>query len=64
MLPIAAALGGLFFGILTGRSIQTAAFFGIVGLLAGFVATRAGSTGRATSPPASSRAWATPAAGW
>ncbi|UEM24720.1 TRAP transporter fused permease subunit (plasmid) [Skermanella mucosa] len=42
MLPIAAALGGLFFGILTGRSIQTAAFFGIVGLLAGFVATRAG----------------------
>lgn len=30
IVPILAAMGGLFYGVLTGRSIQTAAFFGIV----------------------------------
>lgn len=30
IVPILAALGGLFYGVLSGRSIQTAAFFGIV----------------------------------
>ncbi|MES1924439.1 TRAP transporter fused permease subunit [Salinisphaera sp. T31B1] len=30
IIPILAALGGLFYGVLTGRSIQTAAFFGVV----------------------------------
>ncbi|MCA1939671.1 MAG: TRAP transporter fused permease subunit [Caenispirillum bisanense] len=42
VLPIAAALGGLFLGIFLGRSIGTSAFYGIVGLLIAFVATRAG----------------------
>jgi len=30
IVPVLAALGGLFYGVLTGRSIQTAAFFGVV----------------------------------
>lgn len=36
--PIAAAFAGLVGGILTGRSVQTAAFFGVVALFAVFVA--------------------------
>ena len=42
VLPVIAALGGLFFGIFIGRSVATAAFFGITGLLVAFVITRAG----------------------
>ncbi|PWW00348.1 TRAP transporter 4TM/12TM fusion protein [Hoeflea marina] len=42
VLPIAAALAGLGLGIWLGRSISTAAFYGIVGLLLAFVATEAG----------------------
>jgi TRAP transporter 4TM/12TM fusion protein len=42
VLPILAALGGLGIGIWLGRSIATAAFYGIVGLLIAFVATQAG----------------------
>ncbi|WP_119165329.1 TRAP transporter permease [Algihabitans albus] len=38
ILPLVAALGGLAGGILTGHSIQTAAFYGIVGLTAAFLA--------------------------
>lgn len=38
ILPLAAALGGLTGGILTGHSIQTAAFHGIVGLTVTFLA--------------------------
>ncbi|MEA3252739.1 MAG: TRAP transporter fused permease subunit [Pseudomonadota bacterium] len=30
LVPVLAALGGLFYGVLSGRSIQTAAFFGIL----------------------------------
>jgi len=41
-LPILAALGGLFGGILLGRSVATAAFYGILGLLAGFLLTGLG----------------------
>ncbi|WP_075220473.1 TRAP transporter permease [Acuticoccus yangtzensis] len=41
VLPIVAALGGLIGGILIGRSITTAAFYGIAGLLIAFVATQA-----------------------
>ena len=41
VLPIVAALGGLIGGILIGRSITTAAFYGIAGLLVAFVATQA-----------------------
>ena len=37
ILPLLAALGGLTAGILMGRSIQTAAFYGIVGLTATFL---------------------------
>ncbi|EEB82486.1 TRAP transporter permease [Roseobacter sp. GAI101] len=42
VLPILAALGGLGIGIWLGRSISTAAFYGVVGLLVAFVATQAG----------------------
>lgn len=35
--PIVAAFGALLFGILTGRSVQTAAFFGIMGLFGAFL---------------------------
>lgn len=42
VLPILAALGGLGIGIWLGRSIATAAFYGVVGLLIAFVATQAG----------------------
>jgi TRAP transporter 4TM/12TM fusion protein len=45
VLPIVAALGGLFAGIFLGRSVATSAFYGIVGLLIAFVATRAGKMG-------------------
>ena len=40
--PILAALGGLALGIWLGRSISTAAFYGILGLLIAFVACEAG----------------------
>lgn len=36
--PILAAFGGLFYGILTGRSVQTAAFFGVAAMLVPYVA--------------------------
>ena len=42
VLPILAALAGLGIGIYLGRSVATAAFYGIVGLLVAFVATQAG----------------------
>ncbi|MFN3210098.1 MAG: TRAP transporter permease [Roseovarius sp.] len=42
VLPIVAALGGLGMGIWLGRSIATAAFYGIIGLLIAFVATETG----------------------
>lgn len=42
--PILCALGGLGVGIWLGRSISTAAFYGVVGLLLAFVATEAGRT--------------------
>ncbi|MBN9671503.1 TRAP transporter permease [Roseibium aggregatum] len=42
VLPILAALGGLGIGVFLGRSVATAAFYGIVGLLIAFVATSAG----------------------
>lgn len=42
VLPIVAALGGLGAGVWLGRSIATAAFYGIVGLLLAFAATAAG----------------------
>lgn len=45
ILPILCALGGMGIGIWLGRSIATAAFYGIVGLLLAYVAT---STGRRT----------------
>ena len=44
-LPVLGALGGLGLGIWLGRSISTSAFYGIVGLLAAFVATQAGRLG-------------------
>ena len=37
LLPLAAALGGLFAGVLTGHSIQTAAFWGICGQVGCFL---------------------------
>ncbi|UOA29404.1 TRAP transporter fused permease subunit [Pseudosulfitobacter sp. DSM 107133] len=40
--PILCALGGLGLGIWLGRSIATAAFYGVIGLLIAFVATEAG----------------------
>jgi TRAP transporter 4TM/12TM fusion protein len=46
VLPLAAALSGLFFGIFMGRSVATAAFYGIVALLLAFVLTSC----RDTSP--------------
>lgn len=42
VLPILIALGGLGLGIYLGRSIATSAFYGVLGLLAAFVATQAG----------------------
>ncbi|RNF35004.1 TRAP transporter permease [Paracoccus methylarcula] len=42
VLPILAALTGLGIGIYLGRSVATAAFYGIAGLLVAFVATQAG----------------------
>ncbi|WP_346908650.1 TRAP transporter fused permease subunit [uncultured Roseibium sp.] len=42
VLPILAALGGLGIGVFLGRSVATAAFYGVVGLLIAFVATSAG----------------------
>lgn len=42
MLPILAALGGLFWGIFSGRSVQSSAFLGIVLLLVAFVVTSVG----------------------
>lgn len=42
ILPILCALGGLGVGIWLGRSIATAAFYGIVGLLIAYVATSIG----------------------
>lgn len=42
ILPILAALSGLGIGIYLGRSISTAAFYGVVGLLIAFAATQAG----------------------
>ncbi|CRK76754.1 Neu5Ac permease [Nereida ignava] len=42
VLPIILALGGLCVGIYLGRSIATAAFYGIIGLLVAFVVTRVG----------------------
>ena len=39
-LPVLAALGGLLAGIFLGRSVTTAAFYGVVGLLVVFVAMR------------------------
>ncbi|NDW05947.1 TRAP transporter permease [Jiella pacifica] len=42
VLPIVAALGGLFFGIFAGRSVQTAAFYGIVGLFVAYLAVSLG----------------------
>ncbi|MCY4208703.1 MAG: TRAP transporter fused permease subunit [Roseovarius sp.] len=41
-LPVLAALGGLGIGIWLGRSIATSAFYGVVGLLATFIATQVG----------------------
>ncbi len=38
-LPILAALGGLFFGVLSGRSIATSAFFGVAAMAVCFVTT-------------------------
>lgn len=38
LLPIVAAFGGLLAGVFTGRSIQTSAFWGIVGLIAAHAA--------------------------
>ena len=42
VLPICAALGGLFFGIFDGRSVQTAAFYGIAGLFVAYLAVSLG----------------------
>ncbi len=42
VLPTLAALGGLFLGIYLGRSIQTAAFYGVVGLVVTFLVTSVG----------------------
>ncbi|MGQ9368646.1 TRAP transporter permease [Azospirillum sp. ST 5-10] len=47
IVPIAAAFGGLFYGILTGRSVQTAAFFGIAAMLLPFLALNIRSAGDA-----------------
>ena len=44
VLPVLCALGGLGIGIWLGRSISTAAFYGICGLLAAFVVVHAGQT--------------------
>ncbi|GAD55351.1 TRAP transporter permease [Limimaricola cinnabarinus] len=45
VLPILAALGGLFWGIFDGRSVQSAAFIGIVALLVAYLATSIGQRG-------------------
>lgn len=42
VLPIIAAIGGLGIGIYLGRSVATAAFYGVVGLLIAFVSTSIG----------------------
>lgn len=42
ILPIVAALSGLFWGIFTGRSVQSAAFFGIAALFIAYLVTSAG----------------------
>ncbi|NDV89446.1 TRAP transporter fused permease subunit [Aurantimonas aggregata] len=42
ILPIVAALGGLFFGIFAGRSVQTAAFYGIAALLVAYLVVSIG----------------------
>ncbi|WP_417681743.1 TRAP transporter permease [Roseibium sp.] len=42
VLPILAALGGVGIGVFLGRSVATAAFYGVVGLLIAFAATSAG----------------------
>ncbi|WP_299822850.1 TRAP transporter fused permease subunit [uncultured Jannaschia sp.] len=42
LLPILAALGGLFWGIFEGRSVQSAAFLGIAALLVAFLVTSVG----------------------
>lgn len=42
--PVVAALSGLGIGFWLGRSVATSAFYGIMGLLAAFVLTRAGQT--------------------
>ncbi|RVU39641.1 TRAP transporter fused permease subunit [Hwanghaeella grinnelliae] len=44
VLPVLCALGGLGIGIWLGRSISTAAFYGICGLLLAFVVVHAGQT--------------------
>jgi TRAP transporter 4TM/12TM fusion protein len=44
MFPVLAALGGLFAGILTGRSVQTAAFFGIAALFVAFIIAAIGAS--------------------
>ncbi|MCA1300430.1 TRAP transporter permease [Stappia indica] len=43
-LPVVAALGALLLAILTGRSVTTAAFWGVLGLLLAYVATNIGRT--------------------
>jgi TRAP transporter 4TM/12TM fusion protein len=45
MLPIAAAFGGLLAGVFNGRSVQTSAFWGIVGLLAAYAVIHVRSAG-------------------
>ncbi|WP_417772127.1 TRAP transporter permease [Stappia sp.] len=41
-LPVVAALGGLLLAILTGRSVTTSAFWGVLGLLLAYVVTNVG----------------------
>jgi TRAP transporter 4TM/12TM fusion protein len=50
MVPILAAFGGLAYGIVQGYSLQTAVFYGIIGTVAGLVASRIGQS-RATGEP-------------
>jgi TRAP transporter 4TM/12TM fusion protein len=51
--PIVLAFGGLAFGIVSGRSIQTAAFFGIVGAVLGLIVNRAAAVlGKTAAPDA------------
>lgn len=46
VLSIALALGGLIGGLIAGKSLQTSAFFGIVGALIGYLLQSAGDSGR------------------